>query len=167
MAMVDAGYKLTVDFADNGGKPYGSREYFLVQDDPDLVGAVVTSMLTKITNATDAVIAGYTLGRRTINDALALPAAGVQNENQLYFTAPIVGDPFDSASLSIPAAKIGLFTNTSGKGANIANMASAVLQAYVGMFDPTVGNEAYISDGEQIVSLSGSGKRRHVKNNNG
>lgn len=167
MADVEKGYVLIVDFADNGGKPFGSRRYDLVQDDPDLVGAVVTSMITKIRAATDAVVAGWTLGRKTINDALTLPAAGVQNENQLIWTAPVVGDPTKSAYLTIPAAKIGLFTNTSGKGANVANIGSAALAAYVGMFDPTVGNEAYISDGEQIVSLSGSGKRRHTKNNNG
>lgn len=167
MAFVDKGYVLTVDFADNGGKPFGSRSYDLVQDDPDLVGAVVTSMLAKITAATDAIIASYTLGVKTINDALTLPASGVQNENQLIWTSPVVGDPSKSAFFTIPAAKIALFTNTSGKGANIANIGNAALAAYAGMFDPTVGNEATISDGEQIVSLSGAGKRRHVKNSNG
>lgn len=167
MAIVSAGWELTVDFADNGGKPFGTRVYDLVQTDGTLVPAVVTSMLTKIQNATDASIAGYRIAEKFINDALTLPGAGVQNENQLLWTAPIVGRPDKSAVLSIPAAKIALFTNTSGKGANIANIANAALAAYVGMFDPTVGDEAYISDGEQIVSLSGSGHRRHVKNSNG
>lgn len=165
--IVQDGFELVVSFADNGGKPYGQRTYDLVQTDPTLVGAVVTSMLAKITAATDSVIAAYSVNEKFINDDLALPAAGVQNENVLRFTAPIVGDPTDSATLTIPAPKISLFTNTSGKGANIADMGDAALLAYVGMFDPTVGNEAYISDGEQIVSLSGAGKRAHIKNNNG
>lgn len=167
MAIVSVGWQLIVDFADNGGKPYGTREYDLVQTDGELVPAVVTSMLTKIGNATDASISGYRVAEKFIQDALTLPAAGVQNENQLYFSAPIVGRPDKSANLSIPAAKIGLFTNTSGKGANIADMGDAALLAYVGMFDPTVGDEAYISDGEQIVSLAGGGKRRHARNLNG
>lgn len=167
MAFVDKGYTLVVDFADNGGKPFGSRTYDLVNDDPTEVDAVVASMLTKIQAVTDAVIASYTLGRKTVQDALTLPASGVQNENQLIWTAPIVGDPSDSAFVTIPAAKIACFTNTSGKGANIANIANAALAAYVGMFDPSVGDEAYISDGEQIVSLSGSGHRRHTKNSKG
>lgn len=167
MALVSAGFRLTVELADNGGKPFGTRMYDLVQTDPTLVGAVATSILGKLAAVTDSEIAGYTLGERFVEDALTLPAAGVQNENQAIITMPIVGRPNKSGTVTIPAANIGVFTNTSGKGANIVDMSDVALRAYIGIFDPTVGDEAYISDGEQVVSLSGGGKRRHVKNNNG
>lgn len=167
MAIVSEGYELVVNLADNGGKPYGQKTYALVDTDPETVPAVVTSILGKLAAVTDSVVAGYRLAEVFVNDALALPAAGVQNENQALITATLVGRPNDSASISIPAAKIGIFTNTSGKGANIVDMSDTALVAYLGIFDPTGGNEAYISDGDQIVALSGSGHRRHVKNSNG
>lgn len=167
MAIADLGFELLVDFADNGGKPYARRTYALVDTDPATVGAVVTSMIAKIIAATDAHVAAYRLAHVYVEDALTLPASGVQNENQLILTAPIAGDPLDSAFFSIPAAKPTLFTAASGKGANIADMSDATLLAYAGMFDAAVGNEAYISDGEQIDSLQGGGKRRHTKNSNG
>lgn len=167
MAIVDKGFVLTIDFADNGGKPYASRAFPLVDTDPTTVDAVVASILTKVIAASDAHVAKYSLAHVYVEGALTLPVSGVQNENQLIFTAPIDGDPSKSAFFSIPAAKPALFTAASGKGANIALMSSAPLLAYAGIFDPAVGNEAYISDGEQIDSLQGGGKRRHTKNSNG
>ena len=167
MALVSQGFRLTVDLADNGGKPYGTKRYDLVDTDPTTVAAVATSILGKLNAVTDSNVASYTVGEVFVEDALTFPAAGVQNENQAIITAPIVGFPNKSAIITIPAASITNFTNTSGKGANIVNMSNAALLAYIGIFDPTVGNEAYISDGEQVISLQGSGKRRHVKNNNG
>jgi hypothetical protein len=167
MALVASGYRLIIDAADNGGKPYTTRTYDLVDADPTTVEAVATSIVTKFKAVSDSVVAGYTLGIRYIEDAFTLPAAGVQNENQAIMTCPIVGDPFDSATVTIPAPKITLFTNTSGKGANIVNSSFGALQTYLGIFDPTAGNEAYISDGEQIVAAAASGKRRHTKNSNG
>jgi len=167
MAIADKGFFLDVDFADNGGKPYARREYQLVDTDPATVGAVVTSMIAKIIAASDSHVSAYRLVHLFVEDALTLPASGVQNENQLIFTAPIDAEPTKSAFFSIPAAKPALFTASSGKGANIANMSNGALLAYAGMFDPAVGDEAYISDGEQIDSLQGGGKRRHTKNSNG
>lgn len=167
MALVSDGFELVVQLADNGGKPYGSKTYKLVDTDPATVAAVATSIITKLKAVTDAQVAGYRLAEVFVEDALVLPAAGVQNENQAIITSNLVGKPNQSGTVTIPAAKITIFTNTSGKGANIVNMGKDILQTYLGIFDPTGGNEAYISDGDQIVALSGSGKRRHVKNNNG
>lgn len=167
MALTSVGFRLTVELADNGGKPYGSKQYDLVDTDPTTVGAVATSILGKLDAVTDSNVAGYTLGERFVESALTLPAAGVQNENQAIITCPVVGRPDKSATVSIPAATIGIFTNTSGKGANVVDMSDIPLLAYLGIFDPTAGNEAYISDGEQLVAAAGGGKRRHVKNNNG
>jgi len=167
MALVGNGFELVVSLADNGGKPYALKTYDLVDDDPTTVAAVATSIIGKLNAVTDSVVAAYSINQKFIEDALTLPAAGVQNENQAIITAPVVGEPNKSATVTIPAATIGVFTNTSGKGANIVDMGEAVVLAYLGIFDPTGGNEAYISDGEQIVAAAGGGKRRHVKNNNG
>jgi len=167
MALVSDGLKLTVNLADNGGKPYTSRVFDLVVTDISLAGAVATSIIAKLNAVTDSAVASYFYGEVFVENALALPAAGVQNENQAILTAQVVGQPNKSAVVTIPAPVIGIFTNTSGKGANIVDMSDADLLAYLGIFDPTGGNEAYISDGEQIVAAGASGKRRHTKNSNG
>lgn len=167
MALTSQGYELLVDFADNGGKPYARRTYPLVDTDPTTIPTVVAAMLVTIAAATDAVIAAYRVAEVYVEDALTLPAAGVQNENQAIITAPIVGRPNKSGTITIPAAKIGCFVATSGKGANVVSTAAGIAQNYARMFDSAHGDEAYISDGEFIVSDQMSGKRRHTKNNNG
>lgn len=167
MAIVSDGYELLVDFADNGGKPYARRTYPLVVTDAADVPAVVTAMLVTINAATDAVVAAYRVAEVFVENALVLPAAGVQNENQALITAPIIGNPRKSGTLSIPAAAIGCFVSTSGRGANVVNTGAGVAQNYARMFDSNHGDEAYISDGEFIDSDQMSGKRRHTKNNNG
>jgi hypothetical protein len=167
MAVVSDGYELIVSFADNGGKPYAQRTYPLVVTLAADVPAVVTAMLVTITAATDAVIAAYRVAEVYIEDTLTLPAAGVQNENQAIITAPIIGNPRKSGTITIPAAKIGCFVNTSGKGANVVQTAAGIALNYARMFDSAHGDETYISDGEFIDSSQMSGKRRHTKNNNG
>lgn len=167
MAFISDGFELQVSICDNGGKPFATRTYPLVDTDPTTVDAVATSIIGKLNAVTDGVIAAYRVTEIFVEDTLTFPAAGVQNENQAIVTMPIDGNPRKSGTVTIPAASISNFTNTSGKGANVVNMANAALLAYLGIFDANVGNEAYISDGEQVISLQGSGKRRHTKNNNG
>jgi len=167
MALTDVGYELIIDFADNGGKPYSRRTYPLVATDISLIPAIVTAMLATINAATDAVIAQYRLAQVFVEDALVLPAAGVQNENQAIISAPIIGRPNKSGTVTIPAATIGCFVATSGKGANVVNTGAGVAQNYARMFDSAHGDEAYVSDGEFFDSDQMAGKRRHTKNNNG
>lgn len=167
MALTTQGYELIVDFADNGGKPYARRTFPLVDTDPTTIPTVVTAMLATISAATDSAIAAYRVAEVFVEDALTLPAAGVQNENQAIITAPIVGRPNKSATVTIPAAKIGCFVATSGKGANVVKTDSGIAVNYARMFDPSHGDEAYVSDGQQLVADQMSGKRRHTKNNNG
>lgn len=167
MTLTENGYELIVDFADNGGKPYSRRTYPLVSDTIADIPAIITSMLATIVAATDSVVAQYRLAQVFVEDALVLPAAGVQNENQALISAPIIGRPNKSGTFSIPAAKIGCFTNTSGKGANIVLAAPGIALNYTRMFDSAHGDEAYISDGQFIDASQMAGKRRHTKNNNG
>lgn len=167
MTLVADGLELIVSFADNGGKPYAQRTYPLVDTDPADTGAIVTAMLATITAATDAVIAQYRVATVFVENALVLPAPGVQNENQAFIVAPIIGNPRKTGQLSIPAAKIGCFTNTSNKGANVVLSAPGIALNYARMFDSAHGDEAFISDGEFIDSSQMSGKRRHTKNSNG
>ena len=167
MALTGVGYELICDFADNGGKPYSRRTYPLVATDITLIPAIVTAMLVTINAATDAVIASYRLAQVFVEDALVLPASGVQNENQAIISAPIIGRPNKTGVVTIPAATIACFTNTSGKGANIVQPAAGVAQNYARMFDSAHGDESYVSDREFFDSDQMAGKRRHTKNNNG
>lgn len=167
MALTEIGYELIVDFADNGGKPYSRRTYPLVSNVIADIPAIITAMLVTINAATDAVIAQYRLAQVFVEDALVLPAAGVQNENQAIISAPIIGRPNKTGVVTIPAAAIGNFVATSGKGANVVNTGAGIAQNYARMFDSNHGDEAYVSDGEFFDADQMAGKRRHTKNNNG
>jgi hypothetical protein len=168
MSFNTQGFELVVDFADNAGKPVNRRTYKMVEASPAAIVAAAAGMIAIIAAASDAVITAYRIAEVIIQDSVTLPAAGVQNENQVIVSSPIVGIPNKSGTFTIPAPKITCFNATSGKGANEANFGgSSPLVDYAGMFDPDVGNQAYISDGEQIVSTQARGKRRHSKNNNG
>jgi hypothetical protein len=100
-----------------------------------------------------------------VEDTLVLPASGVENENQAFFSGKIFGDPTDSATQSIPAADPAIFISTSGPGANVVNMANATVISWVALFDSN--GPWTISDGEAWVNATVKGKRRHVKNSNG
>lgn len=123
------------------------------------------TLLTALNNMTDGVVASYRLTQVFIEDALVLPLSGVENENQAFFTGKIVGDPTDSATQSIPAATPGIFTATSGPGANVVDMSDGAVTTWIGLFDAT--GPWTVSDGESFDAPTVKGKRRHVKRSGG
>lgn len=166
MALVSQGFKVRYNWIDNGAG-ITSRTYDFVATIADIAAAetAAASAVGTLDAVTDAVLHSYQVSEVFIEDTLALPASGVENENQAYFVAKIDGSPNESANFSVPAADPDIFTALSGPGANTVDMSDAAVIAFVALFD-TAGPFT-LSDGESINVATAQGKRRHVKNSNG
>jgi hypothetical protein len=168
MALTQLKWYLEVGLADNSGD-ISPRFYEMPEAaaaDFDTFQIACNALLAALANMTDAVVANYRLGAIFVESALTLPASGVENENQAFFSGKINGDPTDSATQSIPAAKPGIFVNTVGPGANVVDMNDGAVLTWTGFFDQTSPTWT-ISDGEQWVGATVKGKRRHVKRSGG
>jgi hypothetical protein len=169
MALAQLKWFLEVAIADNSGDlsprfyemPVGSAADF------DAFTVSANALRAALLNMTDGVIASYRIGASFVEDALALPASGVENENQAFFSGKILGDPTDSATQSIPAAKPAIFTNTVGPGANVVDMSDGAVSTWIGFFDQAGPGPWTVSDGEYWTNSTVKGKRRHVKRSNG
>lgn len=158
-------YSLVVELVDNSGKPT-KKTYELQSADDAAAGTDAAAIMAALVAVTDCKIKSYTIGETFVENALVLPASGVENENQAFLSIRLASDPTKYARHAIPGAKPGIFVSASGKGANVVDNGSAALNAYVGLFTTT--NEAYISDGELAdSSLDFSGRRRHVASREG
>jgi len=167
MALASVGFVVTVDFADNSGDVV-TRRYPVI--DGALYADVLTyatDLITDLEALSDSQIIAYNVTNRFEVSALALPAAGVQNENQIILTAAIEAFPLNSATLTVPAPVIGAFVSPTGPGANVVNTGAAVVTNFLANFEGGGGGKFTVSDGEQIDVSDARGKRRHVKNSNG
>jgi len=169
MALTQLKWFLEIGIADNSGD-ISPRFYEMpVASAADFDAFVLSSnaLRTALLNMTDGVIANYRIGAIYVEDTLTLPASGVENENQAFFSGKIVGDPTDSATQSIPAAKPAIFVNTVGPGANVVDMNDGAVLTWTGFFDQAGPGPWTISDGEYWTSSTIKGKRRHVKRSGG
>jgi hypothetical protein len=168
MALTQLKWVLEVGIADNSGD-ISPRFYEMPEAaaaDFDTFQIASNALITALNAMTAGVVASYRIGAVFVEDALVLPLSGVENENQAFFSGKIAGDPTDSATQSIPAADPGIFVATSGPGANQVDMNDGAVLTWVGFFDQTSPTWT-ISDGENWVGATVSGKRRHVKRSNG
>ena len=167
MAIVDLKWVYEVGIADNSGAivPRFYEAPFATFADFDAFQSAATALDTLLLILTAGVVATRGFKLVQVEDTLVLPASGVENENQAFFSGKIFGDPTDSATQSIPAADPAIFISTSGPGANVVNMANATVISWVALFDSN--GPWTISDGEAWVNATVKGKRRHVKNSNG
>jgi hypothetical protein len=167
MALVLNKFVLQVNIADNSGEVV--PRYYEVPEgvvaDFDEFSALIPAMITAVNGVTSGLIVSYRATEVYVEDTVVLPASGVENENQAFFSGKIAGDPTDSGTLSVPAADPAIFVSTSGPGANVVDIADAAVQAFITLFDGSPGWT--ISDGENWVLATVSGKRRHPKNTNG
>jgi len=168
MALAQLKWFLEVGIADNSGD-ISPRFYEMptaAAADFAALQTAANALLTALNAMTAGVVASYRLGAIFIEDALALPASGVENENQAFFSGKIDGDPTDSATQSIPAADPAIFVNTVGPGANVVDMNDGAVLTWVGFFDENSPTWT-ISDGENWVAATVKGTRRHVKRSGG
>lgn len=157
-------FELVIQVADNSGKT--TKKTFELQS-ADAAAAATDSaaILTAFNAVTSGVVKSYSINQVFVENALVLPASGVENENQALLSIRLASDPTKYASFAIPAADPTIFVAASGAGANVVDTGDAGVNALVGLF--TTGNEAYLSDGELAdSSLDFSGKRRHTASRN-
>jgi len=164
MALVGGGYFGVVELIDNGGnvtkRRYELTAATIADADTDMSGTVIPALQA----VTDAKVKGYVVEISVVEDALTLPASGVEIENLALLDMSIVGHPEKSATLTIPAPKPTIFVATSGDGANVVDPADSAVVAYVALFE--AGGQALISDGEVASGLV-AGRRIHRKSSRG
>lgn len=165
MSLVGGGFGMTVSFLDNGMNQV-TREYLMDLDivDFDIAAAAAAAMIPKVVGVTDAAIPQYRVFQIFSETALAIPASGVQVENQASITALLTTAGNKQANINIPAPKPALFVALSGKQANIVNTGYGPLTTFTDSF--LVAGNFTISDGEEISRLV-DGKRVHKKSNRG
>lgn len=169
MALTQLKWFLEIGVADNSGDVVPRFYEMPTASAADFAALVINAntLIAALNAVTSGVIANYRIGAVYVEDALALPASGVENENQAFFTGKIVGDPTDSATQSIPAADPAIFVNTVGPGANVVDMNNGAVLTWTGLFDQAGPGPWTVSDGEYWVSSTVKGKRRHVKRSGG
>lgn len=165
MALVGGGFGMTVSFLDNGMNQV-TREYMM---DPDIAtyddaAAAAAGMIPDIVAVTDASIPQYRVFQVFSENALVIPASGVQVENQASITALLTTPGNKQANINIPAPKPAMFVALSGKQANIVNTGWAPLVTFTDNF--LIAGDFNISDGEEISRLV-DGKRVHKRSNKG
>lgn len=165
MAIVSAGFELSISLVDNGGNsttltwqanPAVVTDYATAQAQRDL-------LVTDLQAVSNSVIVGTRLAEVEYEDSVAYPVAGVENEDKASVTY-LIQDTNKKGNLKIPAPVIGIFVNASGPSANVVDVADAALVAYTDNFRTTGG--WLISDGESLQTVL-KGKRISAKNNNG
>jgi hypothetical protein len=166
MAIVEkptAPWALAVTLVDNGRNETTMR-YQLQSADAAEAATDAAAVIAALNAVTDCVIKSYQIEHRYVENALVLPASGVEIQNQGIITVTLASDPTKSGTLVIPGIVPGAFVAASGDNANVIDTGDADINTYVDLFTAT--NEAYISDGE-LATLSFRGVRRHVKSRRG
>jgi len=160
-------FEVDVNFMETSGKTV-QRTY--------VAGASITTAgelstawalaLPKVVAMSDSKISSYSYKIVYVEDALTLPSAA-ENNNQGLLSGKILGDPTDSAIVSIPAIKASLMVSPTGKGYDVVDTGDAAVLAFVKMFDSgETEGDWVISDGESWEWETVSGRRRNTRSSN-
>lgn len=169
MALVSEGFYVYVTLVDNGANT-STLSYALVTTDEAQALTDASAIVSNLAAVTNAAIKGYTVSRRFIENALALPGAGVQVEDRASVVVQLASSPLKSSTIVIPAPEIDLFLSTDGDGANIIDVGpgNTDLRAYVAMFNDGGAGICTLSDGETVdASASNTGIKRGVRTHRG
>ncbi len=163
MALVSIGWELAVTCVDNGAQR-STLLYHLRS--ADYAAAIIDAgnVVAKLGSVMDSIIADYFVKEHFSENALSLPAMGVQNENKASLTCSLAGVGSRKANLKIPGPKDSIFAGTEGGAGNVVDMNDGDVQNYGDLFKS--GNECYIARGQDLDTLL-SGKRIHAKSNFG
>lgn len=159
MAFVSLGWRFSVTLIDNGGNTT-TKTYELNSADAAEAATDGAAIITQLGLISDARPTSYHTYVLFADDALTLPAAGVQIENLAMLSFTVDGNPTKHPTHTVPAPKIGIFNAATGPGANIVNVANAQILDYAKNFITGVDQIAYLSDGETMVTFD-SGRRIH------
>ena len=167
MALTSARFEVEATFVESSGKSV-TRTYRAAASVTTLTELAVNWALALpfIQAVTDSVMSQYVYKQVFLEDALVLPA-DAENNDQALFSGKIFGDPSDSGTFSVPAASVGIFVTPTGKGRDVVDMSDPAVQAFVDLFSEGGTNGDWtVSDGEQLVESTISGKRRNTKSSN-
>lgn len=158
MAIESAGWWTSVDLIDGTGKITTITRRLRAADATEATAAGV-AFRTSLAAVTDSTIVGYTVGEKFSETALgALPAVTVLNSVTASITAAILDQPTKFANTVIPAPKIGVFSSTTGRGANVVNPTATIVVNYLTEY--TEAGSVFISDGESLDPVfNASGER--------
>ena len=162
MALASVGFELHVTLVDKGANTANlswkmdSADYATLATD----AATVMNALNAVTNA---VIKGYSLVTRFVENALTLPTEG-EVENRATVICQIAANPLKKATVHIPAPVDGIFVGAPGSGSlyNKVDGTDADLLAYLAVWQAPAAI-ANISDGEYLDATSPfvDGRRTH------
>ena len=171
MALVSAGFFLTVTLADAGGNK-STLQYDLQSDTLGDAATDAATILAELAPITDAVVVSYRIGEKFSEDTTFYAVTGVEIENIASVVARIDAAQEKFATLKIPAPNVGIFQAANGSGYNQVDGGDADLIAYLNLFQTGAnGGVANVSDGENLVSPGTAGnvrgKRIHRKSRKG
>lgn len=166
MALVSDGFELVVTLVDSGDNKSNKR-YILNAADAATAATDAGTIMTRLTAITNAVIGGYGLTEKFVEDAFVYPT-DIEIENRALVIGRIDGEPSKTWTETIPAPIVGIFVAPSGPSRNEIDITNTALVTYMGTFNATQAL-AEVSDGEQLADVSTikSGHRAHRKSNYG
>ena len=147
MALVSDGFWLSVSLVDYGGNQTNKRWKMTAATAAAAVTDAAT-VLAALDAVTDAVISGYSIDNKFVEDALALPATINPVSVVASNTAYIDDEGQKKANFQIPAPNIGIFVAAIGDGADIVDGTDVAFMAYKALFD--TGEQLFISDEETL-----------------
>lgn len=164
MALVSKGFRLSVTMVDNGGD---TNVKIFPLTATTFADAVTDSaaILIAYNAVTDCIVRDYSIQNVYANDALVLPAGGVETANTASVVVQIDGEPLKQAVISVPGPVAGMFMGASGDAANTIDTSDGALLTFISLFGP--GGVCTLSDGEICENIPLSGKRVHRKTRRG
>lgn len=144
-----SGYFMTVTIIDRN-EDSATLTYELRSADETAALADASTILTNLSNVSQARIIGYNVQKRFYNDTPTIPTAGeLQVKARIAFK---IADSRDYETLDIPAPEEAIFLTLTGKGNKIVNTTNVALNNYLNVFK--AGGQAFISDGESLETVS-------------
>lgn len=168
MAIVDDGFDLYISLVDAGGDVSTVSYALTAATHADALTAAGT-ILTRLEAVTKAVVKGYSIVNRYVENDLTLPIADVQVENRAKVVSRIADSPLKTAVFYIPAPEDAIFLGGPGSPAyNIVDTLDAALLLYSSIWIETADDLATISDGEYLETAGLlRGERTHRRASHG
>jgi len=168
MALVSAGFELSVSAVDNGGGVV-TKIFQLVAATAAAAATDALALIGDYNGVTDLVISGYSIKEMFVEDALVLPTSlNAQKENVARLSLQLASNPTKKVTYEIPAPIEAMFVGAAGSGENynVVNTSYALLTTFTENFE-AVGGTATISDGEFLAATNNvvKGRRVHKKTN--
>jgi len=171
MALVAQGFTLTIGLIDSGENKT-TRTFEMTATTAAQAQTDAAAIVPLFAALTRCVITGYNVSIRYVEDALALPAAGIQVENTAEVLLNIEGSATKKAPINIPDPVVtggngnGMWLAATGPNSNVVDTGFAALVAFVASFGTLGDNTLLISDGEHANGIS-RGFRVHKKSRKG